>query len=156
MMDDPDPGGSADAIVVVDQARSAVDRRRLRQVAARALEHLGVAGELSLSLVEPDAIAALKEQALGVRAPTDVLSFPLDDPRAPSPGPVMLGDIVICPAVAERQARALGRALDDEVAHLVVHGLLHILGRDHGDPVSERAMAAEQRAILSAIRGTAA
>jgi probable rRNA maturation factor len=156
MMDDPDPGGSRDAIVVVDEAHAAVDTERLRGTAMRALAHLGVAGELSISLLEPDAMAALKEQALGVRAATDVLSFPLDDPRAPSPGPVLLGDIVICPVVAERQARALGRTLDEEIAHLVVHGLLHILGRDHADPASERAMAAEQRAILAAIKGTAA
>jgi probable rRNA maturation factor len=63
----------------------------------------------------------------------------------------VLGDVVLCPAVAEAQARTLGRRIDHELAHLLVHGILHLLGREHGDPLSERAMAREERQILSAL-----
>lgn len=130
-----------------------VDHDELRAVAARAAGVLGIpAGGLSVLLVGPEEIAAMKRDALGVHAPTDVLSFPIDDPDDPAPGPVIAGDVVLCPAFAARQARALGRSLDDELAALVVHGMLHLRGRDHRDAASEVAMAGEMRAVLARAR----
>ena len=150
--DDPGP------VTVVDEQDVGVDPRWLHRLASRALQALGVPDEaaLSMTLVDRARIAELKHEALGERAATDVLSFPLDDLDDPMPGPVMLGDVVICPAVALRQARALGRSLEAELAQLLVHGILHLLGRDHPDARSERAMAAEERALLGAIGEAAA
>jgi probable rRNA maturation factor len=96
-------------------------------------------------------MAELKEQALGGRAPTDVLAFPMDDPNDPMPGPLVLGDVVICPEVAAGQARAAGHSLDDELAMLLVHGILHCLGRDHATPEEETSMFGEQAQILAAV-----
>lgn len=149
-MSDP-PDSASHLVLFRDEQRVPVDGRRLVALAARALEVLGVDAELSLTLVQPERMAELKERAFGVRERTDVLSFPIDDPADPGPGPVVLGDVVICPAVADRQARALGRRFDDELATLLVHGILHLLGRDHADAVSERAMAAEERDVLRQI-----
>lgn len=153
MSDDPeDPGGAID-VTVDDEQAVTIDSGMLRETAARASRALGVpaGAALSITLVEPERMAELKEQALGVRAPTDVLSFPIDSLDDPAPGPLVLGDIVICPAVADRQARGLGHALEEEMRHLLVHGLLHILGRDHQDAAAERAMWAEERRILAAV-----
>jgi probable rRNA maturation factor len=105
--------------------------------------------------VGTERIAELKREALGIYRPTDVLSFPMDDPDDPSPGPLVLGDLVICPDVAAKQARALGHALSNELRHLVVHGLLHVFGRDHADPASELAMAREERGLLAAMEPVA-
>jgi rRNA maturation RNase YbeY len=135
-----DPGGDR-ALRVDDQQQVVVDRARVRDGAARALESLGV----------PARIAELKREALGIREHTDVLAFGVDDPFDPAPGPTVLGDIVICPAIATRQARALGRSLEREIDELTVHAILHLVGRDHDRASSERAMAREQRRILDQI-----
>ena len=81
--------------------------------------------------LDRDEIAALNVEHLGKAGPTDVLSFPLDDDE-PQPGvPVLLGDVVVCPAVAADQALSHAGTLDDELALLVVHGVLHVLGHMH-------------------------
>src|SRR3546814_12582280 len=104
---------------------------------------------------------------MGADGPTDVLSFPIDDPidpgRWPDSGstgpdreppevqdlPMLLGDVVICPAVAARQAPEHAGSYDDEIALLVVHGVLHVLGLDHAEPAEEAAMQArtEERRV---------
>ena len=96
----------------------------------------GARGELTLTFVDRDEIAALNAEHLGHDGPTDVLSFPLDDGRRRrKPGvPVLLGDVVVCPAVAADQAADHAGTLDDELALLVVHGVLHVLGHDHAEP----------------------
>lgn len=145
-----DPGGER-ALDVDDRQRVPVDAARLRRTAGRALDALDVPidAQLAITLIPPDAMAELKARALGSHEPTDVLAFPIDDPREPSPGPLVLGDIVMCPKVARQQARALGRSLEQETDELVVHAILHLLGRDHARASSERAMAREQRRILA-------
>ena len=156
-----DPGGGRtaleDAVTVVDEQTVPVTAP-LRAIATRTLALLGVPPQASLTitLVEPDAIASLKEQAFGIHAATDVLAFPVDDPFDPAPGPVVLGDLVLCPAVATRQARALGSTLDAEMVELVVHGLLHLAGRTHDTPRQELAMAGEQRRLVSLLSEGAA
>src|SRR5260370_40823637 len=104
--------------------------------------------EAPLLFVEEDAMAALNEQFLGKTGPTDVLSFPIEDEPGPTgrspdfggsgPGTsaeqgtlTLLGDVVICPVVAARNAAEHELPLEDEVALLVVHGLLHLLGMAH-------------------------
>ncbi|MFA5892011.1 MAG: rRNA maturation RNase YbeY [Actinomycetota bacterium] len=155
MISEPgDPSGSPDSgVVVEDEQDVPLDTEGLRTTAARALEFLGVpaAAGLSVTLVDPEQMAELKQQALGVHAATDVLSFPMDSLDDPMPGPLVLGDIVVCPAVAARQAAALGHSMDDEMSQLLVHGILHVLGWDHDDAASERAMRANERRVLSAV-----
>jgi len=104
---------------------------------------------VSVTLVDAASIADLKQQAFGVHRATDVLSFPMDDLDDPMPGPLVLGDVVVCPQVAARQARALGIPLEQELRHLVVHGLLHLTGRDHGSPQDELDMARAEHDILA-------
>jgi probable rRNA maturation factor len=153
---DLDPGGDPQPSITVDDEQAVpVDITFLRTLAARALEALAVpaTGALAITLVDTGRMAELKEKALGDRAPTDVLAFPMDDPAHPMPGPFVVGDVVICPEVAAEQARAAGHSLNDELALLLVHGILHCLGRDHATPVEEKAMFAEQADVLLAITG---
>ena len=148
-IDEPEEPGGGPALDV--RCTTAADLDRLRTTASRAARLLGLPADgVGVMLVSADEIAAMKERAFGVRAATDVLSFPIDDLDDPAPGPVMAGDVVLCPEVADRQALALGRSLDDELDALLVHGMLHLRGRDHASSADEVAMAMEQRAILAA------
>jgi probable rRNA maturation factor len=128
----------------------------------------GIKGETEVSLlfVDEDAMSALHEQFLGKSGPTDVLSFPIEDDPAPTgrspdlggsgPGTspeegslMLLGDVVICPAVAARNAEEHGVSLDDEVALLVVHGLLHLLGMDHEEEAEAQRMEGLEQELLT-------
>jgi len=105
--------------------------------------------ELNLTFVDVDEMTRLNTDHMGGEGPTDVLSFPLDDSeRVVFEGqPRLLGDVVICPAVVAKQAPARP---DDEMALMVVHGVLHILGMDHQEPEEQAEMkAAEQRHLDS-------
>ena len=149
MTDRTDPGGATHPrVAVADEQTRPIDVDALTAFAERALDAAAVpAGHvLSLALVDRPAIAELNGRYHGERKPTDVLSFTMDPLDAP--GPAMLGDVVICVSIAERHARALGLPLRRELEHLVVHGILHLTGRDHADPGDEIAMAREERRIL--------
>jgi probable rRNA maturation factor len=126
--------------------------------------------EMSLLFVDEQTIAELNERFLGSEGPTDVLSFPMDDELPPGgrqpdqggrgPGspadaaepPSVLGDVVVCPRVATRQATERGATLDDELSLLVVHGVLHLLNYDHADPAEEAAMQRRERELLAEFR----
>jgi probable rRNA maturation factor len=123
--------------------------------------------EMSLLFVDEQTITELNERYLGYEGPTDVLSWSMDDdltasgrdpdhggrgpgsPSEPSDPPTVLGDVVVCPAVAGRQAGERGVAIDDELALLVVHGVLHLLNYDHAEPAEEAAMQRREREILA-------
>lgn len=145
-----------DATVVVEDARSVddsaavvVDVERWRRLATACLETEGAAGELTLTFIDEAEIADLNVEYMGSDGSTDVLSFPMDD--EPTPGvPTLLGDIVISPAVAERQFAEHAGTLDDELALLVVHGVLHVLGHDHADDVEAATMRDRELALLEA------
>jgi len=84
---------------------------------------------------------------MGQSGPTDVLSFPMDD--EPMPGvPTLLGDIVVCPQVADDQYAEHAGTFDDEIALLIVHGVLHILGHDHAEPDETLLMRERELALL--------
>jgi probable rRNA maturation factor len=151
-----------------EQSDQPVEVARWVDLAAAALHAEGVRGEAELSLlfVDETTIAELNARFMGVEGPTDVLAFPIDDPvdpgRYPDAGstgpdrdppevselPLLLGDVVICPAVAARQAPQHAGSYDDELALLVVHGVLHVLGHDHADPDEAVAMQARERDLL--------
>lgn len=110
--------------------------------------------ELSIALVDEDEMAVLNEGYRGVAGPTDVLSFGCDDPcLTPGDQPIMLGDVVIAPAVAERQAADLGNTVEQELNLLLVHGVLHLLGYDHEDDAEASVMEAREAVILAAYTG---
>jgi probable rRNA maturation factor len=148
--------GTDDPVVVVgadEQSDVEVDVDRWCRLAASALRDAGRSGELTLTFVDRDEITRLNQQHLGEVGPTDVLSFPLDAavPAAVDGDvPVLLGDVVICPDVARDQAPAHAGTLDDELALLVVHGVLHVLGHDHADADEALAMRANELAVLAA------
>lgn len=101
-------------------------------------------------LVDDAAMAALNRTYRGVAGPTDVLAFPMTEGRFGGLSPDLLGDVVISAETARRQARRTGRDLRAELALLLVHGLLHLVGYDHGRPADGRRMRRKQRLILAA------
>lgn len=113
--------------------------------------------ELSVSLVDTEEMTDLHVRWMELPGPTDVLSFPMDELRAPEPGrtgePGMLGDVVICPQVAAEQAAAAGHGLTGELELLLTHGILHLLGHDHAEPEEHARMFALQDQLLAAWRG---
>ena len=146
--------GSATVVVDDVQDEVAVDASRWASLAAAALDAEGVAGELTLTFVDRAEITALKVEHFGDPGdhPTDVLSFPLDSPGLETEGmPVLLGDVVICPAVALEQCESHAGTLDDELALLVVHGVLHILGHDHTEPAEAAVMKGRELALLESL-----
>lgn len=109
--------------------------------------------EMSLRLVDEATITTLNERWMGKEGPTDVLSFPMDEL---SPGKDdddlpegYLGDIALCPQVAEAQAPGLGRTTADEIRLLTVHGILHLLGYDHAEPEEHAEMFGIQGRLLT-------
>ena len=103
----------------------------------------GARGELTLTFVDRDEIAALNAEHLGKDGPDRRAVVPARRDDEPQPGvPVLLGDVVVCPAVAADQAPAHAGTVDDELALLVVHGVLHVLGHDHAEPAETAAMRA--------------
>lgn len=113
--------------------------------------------EVSIVFIDEAAMSALHVEWMQLEGPTDVMSFPMDELRpgtASAPGENgILGDIVICPAVAEAQAKAGGHSTHDEILLLSTHGLLHLMGFDHMEPAEKEEMFALQRSLLEAYTG---
>ena len=144
-------GVTLDVFAADEQSDHPVAVDRYSRLARSVLEAEGVRDDVEVSLlfVDEAAITALHERFLEAEGPTDVLAFPIEDEgersgRSPDEGgtgpashesetehPVLLGDVVVCPIVAARNAVDHGVTFDDEIALLVVHGLLHLLGMDH-------------------------
>lgn len=108
--------------------------------------------DLAVVFVDEEAMEKLHIEWMDEPGPTDVLSFPMDELRPGSDekptDPGLLGDVVICPSVAEKQAIAAGHSTDEEIRLLLAHGILHLLGFDHAEPEEEAAMFALQRQLL--------
>ena len=113
--------------------------------------HMHPCAELAVTMVDATAMAELHVTWMDLEGPTDVMSFPMDQltqgqPGAPTEG--QMGDIIICPEVAAAQASSSGHTTMDEVLLLTVHGFLHLLGYDHGEPAEKEEMFALQRHLL--------
>jgi probable rRNA maturation factor len=150
------------SIEVNNESGAALDEAALMRVSRFVLDALGInpLAELSIVLTDADTMAALHQQWMDLPGPTDVMAFPMDpvdrgwagaegsndrrDPSAPPPtedtGGALLGDVVLCPAVAADQAAAAGHSIDAELQLLCTHGVLHLLGYDHDGTEDEQAM----------------
>lgn len=151
-------GVTVDEVALAAVARYALDRMRIHPLA-----------ELSVLIVDEPAMTELHERWMGEPGPTDVLSFPMDELRPPSPvggtssrggddpgpDPALLGDIVLCPQVAAEQAKQAGHPAQAELELLTVHGVLHLLGYDHADPEEEAEMFGLQGQLLTDWRASA-
>ncbi|MDN5859351.1 MAG: rRNA maturation RNase YbeY [Pseudonocardia sp.] len=151
------------SIEVCNESGISVDESLIASVARFALDTMQVspAAELSVLVVTEEVMSELHERWMDQPGATDVMSFPMDDladesrrPDAPDPGPALLGDIVLCPEFAKRQARSAGHSLADELHLLTVHGVLHLLGHDHAEPDEEREMFALQARLLTRWRAS--
>jgi probable rRNA maturation factor len=136
----------------VDDPAAADDLERL---AVFLLDELRMSdgAQLSISLVDEEAMAALHVEWMDEPGPTDVLSFPLDELREPAPHEEpptgVLGDVVLCPAVARRQAVVAGHSPEHELRVLLTHGVLHLLGHDHAEPDEEQIMFSRQTELVA-------
>jgi len=139
---------------ISNESGYAIDEAEFAALARYVLEemHVHPQAELSILLVTSDVIAELNQRWMAERGPTDVLSFPMDELRPGRPGeepqPGMLGDIVLCPEVASKQARKAGHSTVEELLLLTTHGILHLLGFDHAEPEEEKEMFDLQRRLL--------
>ena len=160
---------AVDVFAADEQSAHPVDTLRWVRLARSVLEAEGVKGdtELSMLFVDEQAMADLNKRFAGDDGPTDVLAFPIDEEpveggRSPDSGgsgpgwvpaeaselPTLLGDVVICPAQALRNASEQGGTYHDEIALLVVHGILHLLGMDHADEEEALVMRRRERELL--------
>ncbi|CAB4846602.1 unannotated protein [freshwater metagenome] len=135
-------GVEVDVDTLGAQARYMLDRLRIHPLA-----------ELSVLLVDEVAMTELHVRFMDEPGPTDVLSFEMDELRPPKddeePEEGLLGDIVICPQVAAAQAIEAAHGFDDEMALLLTHGILHLLGYDHAEPEEHADMFGLQARLLS-------
>ena len=146
-------GVAVDEVALADLGRYVLDAMRVNPLA-----------DLSVVLLDSAAMSALHEQWMDLPGPTDVMAFPMDGSEPPDAGgatdhpgrsredehthETMLGDVVLCPEVAAEQAGHAGHSAEAELHLLCAHGILHLLGYDHGDADEERAMFELQARVL--------
>jgi probable rRNA maturation factor len=152
------------SVEVNNESGVEVDEVALARLGRFVLERLGIdpLAELSVVLLDVPAMTSMHEQWMDLPGPTDVMAFPMDgtdlpsdriDPSAPPGtephrGEALLGDVVLCPQVAADQAASAGHSLTSELHLLCTHGILHLLGYDHGDLDEEREMFDLQARLL--------
>jgi probable rRNA maturation factor len=147
------------SVFVANESGQPLDNDEMAGLLRFCLDDLGVhpQAEVSLLAVDLQAMSDLHEQWMDEPGPTDVLSFPMDEltergsweAEPSAPGPALLGDIVVCPEFAARQAAERGHPTDHEIRILVAHGLLHLLGYDHLEPDDETLMFARQEKLVA-------
>ncbi|MEV3920364.1 rRNA maturation RNase YbeY [Actinomadura coerulea] len=152
------------SIEVLNESGAEVDEKAIADLSRHVLDGMRVhpLAELSVLLVDEAAMTELHEKWMDEPGPTDVLSFPMDELRpghmsggADEDGetdPGLLGDVVLCPAVAGKQAREAGHSTAEELELLCAHGILHLLGYDHAEPEEHREMFGLQAELLTSWR----
>ena len=141
-------GAEVDEVALAKLGHFVIDALRVNPLA-----------DLSVVLLDEGAMAALHQQWMDLPGPTDVMAFPMDGADgalsrdaasvgSARPGDAMLGDVVLCPQVAARQAVTAGHSTHEELLLLTTHGILHLLGYDHAEPDEEAEMFALQRKLL--------
>jgi probable rRNA maturation factor len=150
------------SIEVLNESGHTLDVDHLVGLSRFVLERMRVhpLAELCIKAVDEDTMAGLNEKWMEGDGPTDVLAFPMDElrpglvneePQTPEDGAI-LGDLMLCPSVAERQAVTAGHSTDAELELLTVHGILHLLGYDHAEPEEHAEMFGLQDELLAAWR----
>lgn len=138
-----EPGGGVDGVRLMTLARQVLDALKVHPLA-----------ELSILAVDEPTMTSLHQKWMGLDGPTDVLSFEMDELRPGTDGEEpeegLLGDVVLCPAVAARQAAEAGHSTTAELDLLTTHGILHLLGFDHEEPAEHQEMFALQARLLGA------
>jgi probable rRNA maturation factor len=143
------------SIEVLNESGTEVDAHELSRLSRFVMDRMRVhpLAELCIKVVDEATIAELNEQWMEKEGPTDVLAFPMDELRpglvTEEPEEGVLGDLVLCPAVAARQAKDAGHSTKDEVELLTVHGILHLLGYDHAEPEDHAEMFGLQGRLLT-------
>jgi probable rRNA maturation factor len=141
-------------IEVIDESGHGLDVQTLSRLSRFVMDQMRVhpQAELCIKAVDEETIAGLNSTWMEKEGPTDVLAFPMDELRPglvnEEPEEGMLGDLVLCPAVAERQAATAGHSTDAELELLTVHGILHLLGYDHAEPEEHKEMFGLQAQLL--------
>jgi probable rRNA maturation factor len=147
------------SIEVLNESGTDVDAHELSKLSRFVMDkmHVHPLAELCIKVVDEATIAELNEQWMEKEGPTDVLAFPMDELRPglvnEEPEEGVLGDLVLCPAVAARQAKDAGHSVRDEVDLLTVHGILHLLGYDHAEPDEHAEMFGLQAELLTQWQG---
>jgi len=159
------------SIEIANESGAVVDEQALVRVSRHALDRLGVSplAELSLLLVDVDQMERLHVQWMGELGPTDVMAFPMDEldlrgsrgvghghgagsDEPDDTAPTLLGDIVLCPEVAQRQGLEAGHGTQAELQLLCTHGVLHLLGYDHNEPEEHAEMFGLQAQLLESFQ----
>jgi probable rRNA maturation factor len=142
------------SIEVLDESGAGLDATDLSRLSRFVMDEMRVhpQAELCVKLVDEATIAELNARWMEKEGPTDVLAFPMDELRPglvnEDPEEGVLGDLVLCVSVAERQATEAGHPVQDEVELLTVHGILHLLGYDHAEPDEHKEMFDLQAQLL--------
>ena len=142
------------SIDVLNETDVVMDELELVACSRYVLEQMRVhpQADLCLRLVDEAAMETLHVQWMDLPGPTDVMSFPMDELRpgreGSEPAEGVLGDVVLCPSVAAKQALEAGHATEEELLLLTTHGILHLLGYDHATPEEEKEMFELQRQLL--------
>lgn len=142
------------SIEVLDESGREIDVAGLARLSRFVLDRMRVhpLAELCIKAVDEATIAELNLQWMEKDGPTDVLAFPMDELRpglvTEEPQEGVLGDLVLCPQVAARQAAEAGHDVAAELELLTVHGILHLLGYDHAEPEEHREMFGRQGELL--------
>ncbi|MDQ4053569.1 MAG: rRNA maturation RNase YbeY [Actinomycetota bacterium] len=148
------------SIEVLNESGHELDVKRLATLSRFVMDKMRVhpLAELCIKAVDEDTIAQLNLQWMEKEGPTDVLAFPMDELRpglvTEEPEEGVLGDLVLCPTVAERQAATAGHGTEAEIELLTVHGILHLLGYDHAEPEEHKEMFGLQDQLLGEWRGS--
>ena len=146
------------SIEVLDESGADLDVNRLATLARFVMDRMRVhpQAELCVTAVDEDTIAELNAKWMDKEGPTDVLAFPMDELRPglvdEEPEEGVLGDLVLCPDIAAKQAATAGHETGAEIELLTVHGILHLLGYDHAEPEEHKEMFGLQDELLAAWR----
>ena len=142
------------SIELLNESGQRVDEVELVQCARYVMDEMRVhpRAELCIKLVDEEAMEVLHVQWMDLPGPTDVMSFPMDELRpgrdGVEPTEGILGDVVLCPSVAQAQAAEAGHTPAEELLLLTTHGILHLLGFDHAERAEEKEMFKLQRTLL--------
>lgn len=151
------------SVFLADEQTEQVGLDELRALAESVLRHEGYPeqAEVTILLVSEPEMASYNQKFLDREGPTDVLAFPLEELR---PGrvpdhdrrgpPLMLGDVIVAPSYVRRQAAELGVTFEDEIALMVTHGILHLLGYDHVEDDDAEQMESKERELLAKVGKT--